>query len=80
MMLSINNETAQLLDLCVCRGTAVPDCDGYVNDHAEFETFPMLQWDRELLLRQQDAFYQVMDRNGVRSVFPVGTRSVRTVC
>lgn len=69
MQLSIHDETAPLTDLCVCRGTAVPDCEGYRNDHPEFDTFPMDHWDREKLLRQQDAFYEVAERHGVRLHF-----------
>ena len=67
--LNIHNETAPLTDLCVCRGTAVPEFEGYRNDHPEFDTFPMLPWDREKLLRQQQAFYDVMERHGVRLHF-----------
>lgn len=63
--LNIRNETGRLTDLCVCRGTAVPDAEGYQNDHPEFDTFHMLPWNREKLLRQQQAFYDVMDRHGV---------------
>ena len=67
--LNIRNETARLTDLCVCRGTAVPEAEGYRNDHPEFDVFHMLPWDREKLLRQQQAFYDVMDRHGVRLHF-----------
>lgn len=63
--LNIRNETGPLTDLCVCRGTAVPEAEGYRNDHPEFDVFQMLPWDREKLLRQQQAFYDVMDRHGV---------------
>ena len=69
MTLNIRDETAPLTDLCVCRGTAVPDCAGYTNDHPEFDQFPMGQWDRDKLLRQQDAFYTVMERHDVRLHF-----------
>lgn len=67
--MNIQNETAPLTDLCVCRGAAVPDFDGYQNDHPEFDVFRMLRWDRENLLRQQQAFYDVMDQHGVRLHF-----------
>ncbi|MEM8841171.1 MAG: arginine deiminase family protein [Pseudomonadota bacterium] len=68
-MLWINDETSRLTDLCVCRGTAVPPCEGFHNDHAEFTKFRMLPWDRDKLLRQQEAFYELMTRYGVRLHF-----------
>ncbi len=68
-MLNIHNETDTLTDLCVCRGVAVPPCDGFQNDHPEFEVFTMLPWDREKLLRQQQAFYDVMAAHHVRLHF-----------
>lgn len=68
-MLNVLDETAQLTDLCVCRGTAVPDWAGFRNDHEEFARFPMLRWDRDRLVRQQDAFYELMTRYGVRLHF-----------
>ncbi|MEM7059953.1 MAG: arginine deiminase family protein [Pseudomonadota bacterium] len=67
--LDIRDETSALMDLCVCRGEAVPDCDSYKPDHPEFDAFPMGRWDRNKLLVQQEAFYGVMDRNGVRLHF-----------
>ena len=69
LKLNISDETAPLTDLCICRGEAVPDCEGFETDHPEFDTFQMGQWDRDKLVRQQDAFYQVMDRHGVRLHF-----------
>lgn len=69
MKLHIRDETSPLTDLCVCRGTAVPDCAGYEPNHPEFDAFEMQPWDRQKLLAQQDAFYEVMDRHGVRLHF-----------
>ncbi|MEM9138663.1 MAG: arginine deiminase family protein [Pseudomonadota bacterium] len=69
LRLNIVDETAPLTDLCVCRGEAVPDHEGFHTDHPEFDTFQMLPWDRDTLVRQQDAFYAVMDRHGVRLHF-----------
>lgn len=69
LMLNIRDETAVLTDLCVCRGEAVPDCETYEPDHPEFDTFQMGRWDRDKLLRQQEAFYRVMERHGVRLHF-----------
>ena len=68
-MLWINDETSRLTDLCVCRGTAVPPCEGFHNDHEEFTKFQMLPWDRDKLVRQQEAFYELMSRYGVRLHF-----------
>ena len=74
-MLDIRDETAPLTDLCVCRGTAVPPCEGFEPDHPEFDVFVMKPWDREKLLRQQDAFYAVMERHGVRLHFLAHTQA-----
>ena len=49
-MLNIQDEISPLTDLCVCKGTAVPQFQGYRNDHPEFDVFPMQPWDREKLL------------------------------
>ncbi|MEL7000395.1 MAG: arginine deiminase family protein [Pseudomonadota bacterium] len=68
-MLRIQDETSALTDLCVCRGTAVPACESFENAHEEFTKFPMLAWDRDKLLRQQEQFYALMDRYGVRLHF-----------
>ena len=68
-MLQIFDETSRLTDLCVCRGTAVPPCHGFQNDHEEFTKFAMLPWDRVKLVQQQERFYEVMERYGVRLHF-----------
>lgn len=47
----------------------MPEAEGYENDHPEFDQFQMLPWDREKLLRQQQAFYDVMERHNVRLHF-----------
>lgn len=69
MMLNIHDETAPLTDLCVCRATAVPRFEDFEPDHPEFESFEMRPWDREKLLEQQECFYDLMDRLGVRLHF-----------
>ncbi|MFK7941708.1 MAG: dimethylarginine dimethylaminohydrolase family protein, partial [Paracoccaceae bacterium] len=69
MQLNISDETSALTDLCVCRGTAVPACEGYQNSHPEFDIFETRPWDREKLLVQQDAFYEVAERHGARLHF-----------
>lgn len=68
-MLQIRDEISPLTDLCVCRSTAVPSFDGFRNDHEEFEKFPMLPWDRTKLVEQQERFYEVMEKYGVRLHF-----------
>ena len=69
LTLNIRDETSPLTDLCVCRGTAIPDCEGFLNDHPEFETFPVGRWDRANFNAQQEALYEVFDRYGVRLHF-----------
>lgn len=69
MQLNVTDETAPLTDLCVCLGSAVPDCETYQSDHPEFDTFPMGRWDRDKLLAQQEAFYEVATGHGVRLHF-----------
>lgn len=68
-MLNIRNETSVLTDLCVCRGVSVPPWDTFESDHPEFALFRMGQWDRDRLLAQQEAFYDLMDRLDVRLHF-----------
>ncbi|MBY8977945.1 hypothetical protein KHP62_19190 [Rhodobacteraceae bacterium NNCM2] len=68
-MLNIQNETSPLTDLCVCRGTAVPPWEGFKGEHEEFTKFRMLRWDRDKLVRQQERFYEVMEKHGVRLHF-----------
>ncbi|MEM9059996.1 MAG: arginine deiminase family protein [Pseudomonadota bacterium] len=68
-LLHIYDETSPLKDLCVCKGTAVPAFETFENSHEEFTKFPMLRWDRDKLLRQQEEFYVLMDRYGVRLRF-----------
>lgn len=68
-MLRILDETSALTDLCVCRGTAVPAHGSFANSHEEFTKFPMLAWHRDKLLRQQEQFYTLMERYGVRLHF-----------
>jgi N-dimethylarginine dimethylaminohydrolase len=68
-MLNVVDETAPLTDLCVCRGDSVPRYVDFAPDHPEFEAFTMLPWDRDRLLAQQETFYALMDRLGVRVHF-----------
>ena len=70
LKLNIVDETAALQDLCVCRGTSVPDYEGYVNPHPEFTKYPTKPWNKSLLLEQQDGFFSLLDKYGVRLHFP----------
>ncbi len=65
-MLSVLNEFSKLTDVCVCRGTAVPPCEGFEPEHPEFARFQMLPWDQTKLLEQQDRFHELLERYGVR--------------
>jgi len=66
MRLKIENETSALTDVCVCLGTAVPPFKGYFSEHREHENFPMLPWDQVRLVEQQEQFFKIMNREGVR--------------
>ncbi|MEO0493743.1 MAG: arginine deiminase family protein [Actinomycetota bacterium] len=70
--LHIRDETSPLTDLCVCRGTAIPDFadfDGYRDAPDESARFPPKRWDRDRFLAQQEQLYEVFDRHGVRLHF-----------
>lgn len=68
-MLDVHDETAPLIDLCVCRAEAVPRFEEFEPKHPEFDAFQMQPWDRDKLLGQQERFYEIMDRLGVRLHF-----------
>lgn len=68
-MLHIYNETSPLTDLCVCLGSAVPQFDSYRNDPEQLQNFKMLPWDKTKLLEQQQKFFEVMGRYGVKLHF-----------
>lgn len=67
MQLSIHNEYDQLQELIVCRGECLPDVKTYRGDDEEYAKYHdrTLPWDSDLLLAQQDAFYQCLDKLGV---------------
>lgn len=64
-MFSVNDEYSELKDVCVCLGTSVPDHETYEPDHPEFTKYVELPWNRDLFVRQQEAFYAVLEKHGV---------------
>ena len=72
LRLNITDETAPLTDLCVARGSAIPEYaafDGYRDAPEESEKFVPQPWDRDRFLAQQEGFFEVLDRYDVHLHF-----------
>lgn len=64
MMFSVQDEYSQLTDVCVCLGSSVPAYETYRPDHPEFTKYVELPWDADLLVRQQEGFFAVLEKHG----------------
>lgn len=70
MKLNIYNEFGQLRSVVVCWGKNIPKWEGYKNNDPEFIKYHQKKWDNQLLLKQQDNFFKVLQKYGVNLVFP----------
>lgn len=70
MKLNINNEFGQLRSVVVCWGKNIPKWEGYKNNDPEFIKYHQKKWDNQLLLKQQDNFFKVLQKYGVELIFP----------
>lgn len=70
MKLNIRNEFAPLKKVVVCWGNNVPIYEDYKTDDPEFTKFHPYSWDNDLLLKQQEAFFKLLEKYGVELVFP----------
>lgn len=67
--LHIRDEFSPLRDVVVGWGKAIPEYATYASADPEFIKYHTRSWDRELLLRQQEAFFSVLTKYDVRLHF-----------
>ena len=70
MKLNISNEFGSLKSVVVCWGENVPKYEEYKTDDPEFTKFHPYSWDKDLLLTQQDKFFQLLEKYNVKLIFP----------
>lgn len=70
MKLNINNEFGKLKEVVVCLGTNIPIYEEYRTNDPEFLKYHPYSWDKELLLKQQEQFFNVLSKYNVNLVFP----------
>lgn len=70
MKLHITDEFSQLKSVVVCRADQVPHYKDYQTTDQEFIKYHPYSWDKELMRKQQDAFFTVLDRYNVELIFP----------
>lgn len=70
MKLNINNEFGKLKEVVVCLGTNIPIFEEYKTDDPEFLKYHPYSWDKDLLLKQQEQFFNVLSKYNVNLVFP----------
>ena len=70
MKLHVYDEFSSLKSVVVCWGEAVPEYDDYKTDEEEFHKFHPYPWDRSLMLKQQEAFFTVLQKYHVNLLFP----------
>ena len=69
MKLHIINEYSPLQDVIVCWGDAVPDYKTYACKDPEFTKYHKRSWDKHLLLKQQEKFFEKLSSFGVQLHF-----------
>lgn len=70
MSLYIRDEYSQLKEVVVCSGTHIPEFDNYHSEDPEHLKYHHQRWDKELLLKQQDIFFNYLSKKGVKLHFP----------
>ncbi len=70
MRLNIKNEFGSLKSVVVCFGEYVPDWETHQNNDPEFAKYHLRKWDKELLLRQQEKFFELLSDYKVELYFP----------
>lgn len=70
MQLKVENEYGVLKVVLVCRGESIPEYESFKSDDPEFLKYHPYAWDKELLLRQQDAFLSLLRKYDVELLFP----------
>lgn len=70
MRLKVENETGVLKSVLVCWGESIPEYESYKSDEPEFLKYHPYSWDKALLLRQQDAFFKLLQKYDVELIFP----------
>ncbi|HZZ98834.1 MAG TPA: arginine deiminase family protein [Candidatus Saccharimonadia bacterium] len=70
MQFQIHDEFSELRDVVVCLGTSVVPYAKYVAGEPEFTKYHKRTWDKDLLLRQQEAFFKRLEHYNVTLHFP----------
>lgn len=70
MILNVTNEFNALKSVVVCWGYNVPLYEEYKTDDPEFTKYHPHSWDKDLLLKQQEGYFKLLERYNVRLVFP----------
>ncbi len=70
MNLGIYDEFSPLKAVVVCFGSEVPDFESYSSDDPEFTKYHGSPWDKDLFLKQQDAFFSILEKYNVKLIFP----------
>lgn len=66
MKLNIQNEWSTLKDVVLCLGTSVPDFKEYSSNNPEFTKYHKRSWDKDLFVKQQEAFISKLQEYGVK--------------
>ncbi|MBI9045246.1 MAG: hypothetical protein JEZ06_12220 [Anaerolineaceae bacterium] len=68
MRLNINNEYSPLKKVAVCCGSSVPQAENYRTDDPEELKYGWKNWNKDLFLEQQGAFFDKLSQYGVEVV------------
>lgn len=69
MKLHVVDEFSPLKEVAVCMGTEVPLFEDYQTDDPQEHKWEIVKWDKQLLLKQQDAFFNRLSSYGVELNF-----------
>ena len=69
MKLCIQDEFGVLKSAVICFGEHIPTYGEYKSDDLEFTKYHPYSWNKNLLLKQQEAFFKILEKYGVKLIF-----------
>ena len=70
MKLHIQNEFGTLKSAVVCWGENIPTFENYRTNDPEFTKYHPYSWNKDLLLKQQEEFFKLLEKYNVKLIFP----------
>jgi len=70
MKLHITDEFSPLRDVVVCWGQNIPIYEDYPKDNPEYIKYHERPWNKDLLIKQQEYFFKVLEKHGAKLHYP----------